>query len=56
MTWNYVAKAIKDKHIPVVIKISCQNDTLKAEALAYLKGPIIELIDYNSEFNVLLLK
>lgn len=58
MTWNYVAKAIKDKDIPVVIKISCQNDTSKAEAqaLTYLKGSIIELIDYNSECNALLLK
>lgn len=59
MSWHYVAYATQHNHGPVVLKISCQLDTVHHElcALKHFDGQgCIKLIDYNEEYHGILLE
>jgi streptomycin 6-kinase len=59
MTFNYVAKAISITHQPVILKISCDAESIADErqALVYFDGEgSIKLIDCNEKYNALLLQ
>ncbi|MBA3660932.1 MAG: phosphotransferase [Gammaproteobacteria bacterium] len=59
MTYNYVAKAIKDTEQPVILKISCNKQSMAAEqqALLYFNGQgSIKLLDENENYHALLLQ
>lgn len=58
MTWNFVAKALKDGNVPVALKISCDEKLIADEirALQHFDGHgAVRLIDYNHEHLALLL-
>ncbi|WP_078061466.1 aminoglycoside phosphotransferase family protein [Legionella saoudiensis] len=58
MTFNYVAKARLHTNVPVVLKISYdkQSILMEQQALASLGLGSIQLIDYSSKYNALLLQ
>ena len=58
MTFNYVAKAISNTGQPVVLKISCDTETIANErwALLNFNSGSIKLIDFNEKYNALLLQ
>jgi streptomycin 6-kinase len=59
MSFNYVAKAISNTNQSVVLKISCDAESIADEkqALLYFNGNgSIKLIDYNDEYNALLIQ
>ena len=59
MTYNYVARAVKEKNDAVVLKVNCDAKLIKAEHQAlkhFSSRGAIEVIDYSSEHNALLLE
>lgn len=59
MSWNFVATAIQNKKIPVVLKISCDEQLLLSEyhALKHFDGKgAVQILDINQEYNALLLE
>ena len=59
LTYNFVAKALKDNNSSVILKIGCSSRDVdkEKEALKHFNGKgSIGLLDYNSEYNALLLQ
>jgi streptomycin 6-kinase len=59
MTFNYVAKALSSSNQAVVLKISCDEKSIREEehALLYFDNhAAIRCLDYNEEFNAMLLQ
>lgn len=59
MSYNYVAFAMQDKKVPVVLKISCDKQLITDEyqTLKFWHGQgAIAVFDFNAEFNALLLE
>ncbi len=59
MSWNYVALALQRNNLPVVLKISCDKQSIQDEykALRHFDGhESIKVLDINLEYNALLLQ
>lgn len=59
MTFNYVAKAIRDNKYPVVIKVSCDEYLIRDEvkALEHFAGSgTVKLLDHDEQYHALLLE
>lgn len=59
MTFNYVAKAIRNNKYPVVIKVSCDEDLIRDEikALNHFAGSgTVRLLDHDEKYHALLLE
>lgn len=59
MSWNFVATAIQDHKIPIVLKISCGQQLIQHEynSLKHFDGHgAIQVLDINAEYHALLLE
>ena len=59
MTYNYVAKAMQNENVPVVIKISCDKQLIENEhfALSYFDGKgSVRVLDVYADLNAMLIE